>query len=300
MLRHVSYLTGVMLFWAARSVFAAEVAYPRPELLIEPAELAKPEVAKQVVILDARSLTKYKAGHVSNAVWVDHEQWAKAFGDGKDAEGWSKRIGALGIDANSNVVVYDDASAKDAARIWWLLRYWGLERVRILNGGWIGWQAGKFPTETSVKQPAATTFTAKARVERLATKDQLLASIKNGQLQIIDARSEKEFCGTEKLSNKRAGAIPSAKQLEWIDLLDRETQRFKSPSELRKLFADAGIALDKPSATHCQSGGRAAVMMFGMELMGAKSVGNYYASWAEWGNADDTPVVPGKPRSTKE
>ena len=91
-----------------------------------------------------------------------------------------------------------------------------------------------------------------------------------------------------------------AKQLEWIDLLDKDTQRFKSAADLRKLFEEAGIALDRPTATHCQSGGRAAVMVFGMELMGANDVSNYYASWAEWSNAVDTPVVPGKAKQTKE
>ena len=127
----------------------------------------------------------------------------------------------------------------------------------------------------------------------------MLKSLKGGGLQIVDARSEKEFCGTEKLTNNRAGAIPGAKQLEWIDLLDRDTHRFKPPADLRKLFAAAGVALDRPTATHCQSGGRAAVMAFALELMGADGVSNYYRSWAEWGNAADTPVVPGTPRDRK-
>jgi len=115
-------------------------------------------------------------------------------------------------------------------------------------------------------------------------------------LQIIDARSEGEFCGTEKSNNKRAGAIPGAKHLEWIDLLDKNSQRFKSAGEINKLLADAGIDLNEKTTAHCQSGGRASVMAFGLELMGAKDVSNYYRSWSEWGNTSDTPIVPGKPR----
>ena len=61
-------------------------------------------------------------------------------------------------------------------------------------------------------------------------------------------------------------------------------------------YEGAGINLDQPTATHCQGGGRASVMAFGLELMGAKDVSNYYKSWGEWGNADDTPVVRGKPK----
>ena len=138
---------------------------------------------------------------------------------------------------------------------------------------------------------APVTFAAKARGGRLATKDQILKSLDGGDLQVVDARSEKDFCGIDKLANKRAGAIPGAKHLEWTDLLDKETHRFKSPAELKKLFDAAGIKLDRPMATHCQSGGRAAVMAFGLELMGAEDVGNHYRIWSEWGNAEDTPVV---------
>ena len=274
---------------------ADDAKYPRAELLIEPAELAK-SVAKDTIILDARAAAKYKAGHIPDARWVDHGQWAKAFGQGTDAKNWGARIGGLGINADSHVVVYDDNSTKDSARIWWILRYWGVENVRLLNGGWTGWEAGKHTTTTDEPTPRTIEYTPKLRADRLTTKEQLLESLKEGTLQIVDARSEKEFCGDEKMNNKRAGAIPGAKQLEWIDLLDKPTQRFKTATELKALFADAGIALDKPSAAHCQSGGRASVMTFAMELMGAKSVGNYYQSWSEWGNADDTPIVPGKPK----
>lgn len=279
------------LLLAPLLVRAADETYPRPDLLIEPAAIAKPGEAKKFVVLDARSREKYTKGHVPGARWVDHAEWAKGFGDGKDADGWGKRIGALGIGADTRVVVYDDAHSKDAARIWWMLRYWGVEDVRLLNGGWVGWEKGKYPTETAEAAPVPVKFVAKARAGRLATKDDLLKSLDGGTLQIVDARSEKEFCGIDKLNNKRAGAIPGAKQLEWIDLLDTDTQRFKSPVELKKLFDGAGIKLDQPTATHCQSGGRASVMAFGLELMGATNVGNYYKSWSEWGNDENTPVV---------
>ena len=279
---------------------AQEKSYPRPELLIEPSQLAKPDVAKNYIVLDALNHTKFKQGHVPNAVWVNHDEWAKAFGHGKDAEAWGKRIGALGITSSSKVVVYDDNYTKDAARIWWILRYWGVEDVRLLNGGWTGWKTGNHPNETVVKLPDGVKSPFKARPDRLATKEQLLDSLKTGKLQIVDARSEKEFCGVEKLTNKRAGAIPGAKQLEWIDLLDTDTQRFKSAASLRQLFEDSGIALDRPTATHCQSGGRAAVMVFSMELMGAKDVSNYYPSWAEWSIDPETPVVPGRAKEKKE
>jgi thiosulfate/3-mercaptopyruvate sulfurtransferase len=270
----------------------------RPDLLIEPAALARPGAAKGLVVLDAREKKKYDTGHVPGARWVDQADWAKAFGDGRDSAGWSKRVGALGIATDTRVVVYDDNRSKDAARIWWILRYWGVKDVRLLNGGWVGWSAGKHPVETEAPSISPVTFKVVPAADRLATKDELLNSLRSGNLQIVDARSEREFCGIDGLTNKRAGAIPGARQLEWIDLIEKDTHRFKSPADLKRLFDGAGIKLDQPTATHCQSGGRAAVMAYGLELMGAKDVKNYYKSWSEWGNSEDTPVA--KPRPKKK
>ena len=278
-------------------VMSAEDNYPHPEMLVEPAALSRPDVARQFVIVDARARTQYDEGRIPGAVWADAAAWAKGFKDGSDREGWAARIGALGIGPDSKAVVYDNASLKDAARIWWILRYWGVEDARLLNGNWIGWKTAGLPVETDrPKGPSPARFVAMPRSQRLATMDLLLDSLKDNSLQIVDARSEGEFCGIDKEMNKRGGAIPGAKHLEWIDLIDKITQRFKSPDQLSKLFRDAGIDLERPTAAHCQSGGRASVMAFGMELMGAKAVRNYYASWAQWGNTDDTPIVPGQPK----
>jgi thiosulfate/3-mercaptopyruvate sulfurtransferase len=279
---------------------ADKTEYPRPELLLEPTALAKSEVGKQFIVLDARAQKAFDESRVPGARWVDAAAWAKAFGSGKDAEAWSRRIGSMGIDRDSRVVVYDSSSSKDAARIWWILRYWGVADARLLNGGWAGWKAAGLPIEADKPQtPTPKTFQAMPQSKRLATKGQLLDALKDKTLQIVDARSEAEFCGTDKQTNKRAGAIPGAKHLEWIDLIDKKTQRFKTAAQLRILFREAGIELERPTASHCQSGGRAAVMVFAMELMGATTVSNYYASWNEWGNADDTPIVV-EPAKTKK
>jgi thiosulfate/3-mercaptopyruvate sulfurtransferase len=273
---------------------AADTPYPQPNLVVEPAELGRPEVARRFLVLDARDRKKYDQGQIPNARWVDHDAWAKAFADGTDTAGWSKRLALLGVRPDQRVVVYDDNATKEAARIWWILRYWGIENVRLLNGGWTAWRSANFPVQTAAPPaPAPTTLNLKPRPDRLATKALLLESLKGNRMQIVDARSEAEHCGTQKLA-KRGGAIPGARHLEWVDVIDKDTQRFKSPEELRRLFDKVGIDLSKPTTTYCQSGGRAAVMDFALELMGAKEVRNYYKSWAEWGNAEETPAVSGK------
>jgi thiosulfate/3-mercaptopyruvate sulfurtransferase len=121
--------------------------------------------------------------------------------------------------------------------------------------------------------------------------EQILNGLPSNRLQIVDVRSDDEFCGIDKRDNKKGGAIPGAKHLEWSNVIDQETQRFKGPEDLNTLFGKAGIDLTVPTASHCNGGGRAAVMAFTLELMGAKAVRNYYRGWGEWGNSDRTPVV---------
>jgi thiosulfate/3-mercaptopyruvate sulfurtransferase len=289
-------LTFSVLTLSAVLAIASPTDYPRPDLLIEPAALARPEAGARLVVLDARDRKSFERERIPGARWVDAAAWAKAFDNGKDARGWSGRIGGLGIGRGSKVVVYDDGLFKDAGRVWWILRYWGVDDVRLLNGNWTGWKKAGLPAETDKPgAPKSAEFLAPGQPRRLATKDQLLAALGTAGLQLVDARSEAEYCGLDKGKNKRAGAVPQAKHLEWTDLIDKPTQRFKTPDQLRKLFAAAGIELDKPTATYCQSGGRASVMAFGMELMGAGEVSNYYASWAEWSSAEDTPIATPKP-----
>ena len=262
--------------------------YPRTDLLVEVADAAK---AKDFIILDARTQEKYAADHLPGAVWVPHDAWSKTFSASQNPAEWGEKIGALGIAPGSKVLVYDDAVQKDAARIWWILRYFGAKDVRLLNGGWPAHVAAGLPKSTDIPKVTAATFKIAAPdAARFADKTKVLSVLKDKSAQIVDARSEKEYCGDVKMS-KQGGHIPGAILLEWTDALDKTTQKFKSPEQLKAILKEAGIDATKPIVTHCQSGGRAAVMTFTLELMGAPNVSNYYRGWSEWGNADDTPIV---------
>jgi thiosulfate/3-mercaptopyruvate sulfurtransferase len=282
-------LTCALLLTAAAD--EKRPAYPRAELLIEVSELMRPEATRRFHLLDTRGKEKYEAGHIPGAVAVNTLSWSKAFAASPDAETWGKHLAAVGIrNTEMPVVVYGD-DPREAARVWWILHYWGLKDVRLLNGGWQAWEAAKGPVSKETVTPAAGPGIKLTPVtERNATKSFLLEAVKGKTHQILDVRSTQEYCG-ETESAKRNGAIPGAVHLEWSEVLDPKSKRFKPPEELTRLFQDAGIDPSRPTATYCQSGGRAAVMAFTLELMGGKEVRNYYRSWAEWGNADDTPIV---------
>ena len=261
--------------------------YPRTDMLVEPADLAKPGAAEKYRIFDAREKSKYEAGHVGGAAWVHHDQWAK---DDLGVERWRRRIGnTLGIGVDTKVVIYDDARFNRAARIWWLLRAAGVRDVRLLNGGWKCWQEAGGAVTKEVPEIEPVKFDMKFQPDRVATKEFVLEALKEKKVQVIDARSQDEYAGQDKRA-KRGGAIPGARHLEWSDAIDAKTHRFKSAAELTKLFRKASIDPSKPCTTYCQSGGRAAVMAFTLELMGGKDVRNYYKSWAEWGNDENMPI----------
>lgn len=268
--------------------------YPNAKILTEPDALAaRLKVdAGTIVVLDARNEAAYKAGHIPGAVRLPVAELGKTVPDEPSA--LAKRLADVGIRGETPVIVYGGADVRDAARAWWLLKYAGADNVSLLNGGFPAWEKVGGASETKVNtakpiEPAKPT----TKPERLAEKKDVQSIVSDKNAQVLDARSEGEYCGTASTA-KRNGHIPGAIAIEWTELMDKD-KRFKSAPDLQKLFAEKKIDLDKPAVTYCQSGGRAAVLAFGLELMGAKNVRNYYKSWSEWGNAEDTPVeVPKK------
>jgi len=259
--------------------------YPRAELLVEAADA---KLTKDFRVLDARPKAKYDEGHIPGAVHADLNPWSKVVTEGKaDAAFWKRELAKVGVSPKQPVAVYAD-DMRDAARLWWMLKLAGVPDVRLVNGGWKAYAAAKLPVQKEAATATAEPHDWKPDATRLATKEDVLKQFEAGG--IVDARTDAEFLGRDKLKNKKAGCVPGATHIEWTDFLDPKTDKFLAPPDLIKLVKDRKVDLDKPNITYCQGGGRAAVAAFGLELAGAKNVRNYYASWGEWGNAADTPV----------
>jgi thiosulfate/3-mercaptopyruvate sulfurtransferase len=232
-------------------------------------------------ILDVRAKDAYAAGHIPGAVNVPVGPWAKAVNDGKaDAAFWKKELAAVGVGPKKATLVYAD-DLREAARAWWLLKLAGVPDVRLLNGGWHAYNLAKLPVSKDPVTPTPADphdWTPEARLAVMA--DVVKLADGKGAVNVVDARGKQEV---------EAGKVPGAKVLEWTELLDERTKRFKPPADLIKLFDTQKIDLGKPCVTYCQGGGRAAVMAFGLELMGAKDVRNYHKSWGEYGSEKTTP-----------
>lgn len=275
----------------AKPSASGEVPTRPLEMLIEVGELKDRLGEKSLRIVDARSQEDYEAGHIPGAVRVDVSRWrslALSEGGLRDAQAWSEILGSLGIDPLTNVVVYSDRPT-DATRIWWTLKYVGLENAAVLDGGWSYWtESGGEQSRAAVEVEPAD-FQPEFQPGRLAEIDDLKQSLeREGELTVVDARSQQEFEGTGG-PGARLGRIPGAVHLEWKELL-RPDGRFKSKDELQAIFEQRNVDRQKRAVTYCQSGGRASLDAFALELAGYENVQNYYCSWQEWSADAEAPV----------
>ncbi len=242
-------------------------------------------------LLDVRARAEYDRGHIPGALWVDTkaaQTLAARQGGLTDRTAWEAWMVPLGIEPRMEVLVYDGKRQLDAARIWWLLRYLGVDRAGLIDGNFPLWQRLNRPVSTEPPVISARRFPVTFRADRYATRDDVLAAPQTHSSRIIDARSQGEYSGMEKVS-KRSGHIPDAWHLEWSELVDKDGQ-FISHDTLQARLGGIGINLSQPVITHCQGGGRASVNTFALERLGLPTR-NYYLGWSDWGNVEDTPVT---------
>jgi thiosulfate/3-mercaptopyruvate sulfurtransferase len=267
---------------------------PRPMArLLSFDELQKRLGTPGLRLIDVRPKAEYERSHIPGAVWADTKaavKTASAPGGLNDREAWSAWTAPLAIAPGDEVVVYDGARQLEAARVWWLLGYLGVEKVGLVDGNFPLWEREKRPVTDDAPEVDPRPFPVSFRAERLATREQVREASRTGAVPVVDARSAAEYVGS-KVQAKRGGHVPGACHLEWSELVDQDG-RFLGPSALRARLDALGLKPGASVITHCQGGGRASVDAFALERLGF-SARNYYPGWSDWGNLADTPVVTG-------
>lgn len=230
---------------------------------------------------------EYAGGHIPGALLLDLDTLVDA-GDPLPSmlpprDLFEARMAALGIDAASRVVLYDNSPHHTSCRAWWVLGRFGIA-ASLLDGGIAKWKAEGRPLAQDAPSPARSTF--EAGMPR--TQVRSLAEMRATDEQIVDARSAARFTGEEPDPRKECspGHIPGSKNIPYGRFFEADG-RWKQPDAIRAVFADAGLDPSKPLVATCGSGITASVIAFAGHLIG-REVPVYDGSWSEWGARPDT------------
>ncbi len=275
--------------------------YAHPEYLVETNWVAEHLDDPSVRIVESdEDYLLYETGHIPGAVKVD---WFTSLQhplrrDFLTKEQFAELCSSLGIANDTTVVFYGDKSNWFACYAFWLFRYYGHEKLRIMNGGRAKWQQEGRPLTKDVPSYPRATYIAKEPDKSIrAYRNDVFKHLETRQ-PLVDVRSPQEYSGElihmpnyPQEGATRGGHIPGAANIPWSKAADPDTGIFKSAAELRQLYESMGITPDKEIIAYCRIGERSSHTWFVLKyLLGYPNVKNYDGSWTEWGNLVDAPI----------
>ncbi len=240
---------------------------------------------------DKRGIDAYTAGHLPSAGFADIDGELSATpGPGRpgrhplpDAVAFATVLARLGVTPNSTVVAYDDTGGSTAARLWWLLRYFGHDIGKVLDGGIQTWIAEGRPLETATpRRSPALPMTLVAQPEMVVDKERVKALVERGAGILLDARASERFEGKIEPVDARPGHIPGAKNASFATNLRAPGGRFLAPDELASRYASLGVGERQPVVAYCGSSVTACHDLLGLRLAGHDGALLYEGSWSEW------------------
>jgi len=246
----------------------------------------------------------YERGHIPGAVYAhldDDLSGQVVTGEtGRhplpDDTAMASLVQRLGVDAHTQVVVYDDLGGRIAARLWWMLRYAGLEKVAVLDGGWPAWAAGTRERERTVRSVAPSHYAPSFRRRQVVSTAMVEAWVREGGAPtLLDARAAARYRGEVEPLDPIAGHIPGALSSPCANSLDEEGM-FRARPILREAFLSA-MSEEGPgrgaSVAYCGSGVTACHLILAMTHAGLAPPRLYPGSWSAWCGDATRPISTG-------
>jgi len=239
---------------------------------------------------------EYERVHIPGALYID---WSSDIVDPDDSVEaqiappgrFVQLMEHLGIGDQHLVVAYDAHPASQfATRLWWALKYYGHDRVVVLNGGLPKWQReNRSLTDTIPSYPPAT-FTPKVQPQLRATAQDIVAMLGQQGVALVDARERGQYTGEIVRGHGRPGHIPGALNIPREELVDPATGTFRDHDELNRVFSAAGVTPQEHVVAYCNGGVAATTVLFSLAMLGYPKLTNYDGSWNEWGKRQDLPT----------
>lgn len=234
---------------------------------------------------------EYRKAHIPNAHFL-HMEGVLTGNVGEhggrhpipDEKSFAKAMENIGLDNEKTVVAYD-RDGSGAARLWWLLNYFGHDKVRILNGGYPLWEELNFPLTAKVPTVKSGNFRISRNGFILMEKDQLKL---DSNSTIIDSRARERYEGVVEPIDTKAGHIPGSINIPYTEVLGK-AGLFRDRSELEKIFAD----VDENPVLYCGSGVTSCVSFVALYSIG-KNPRLYAGSWSDWISYDDNEIAVGQ------
>ena len=264
------------------------------------------------VVIDARGMMGELRAHIPGSIhmsWLRHRDGRGRTGKlTSDIAALRADLAAHGIDETRQVVVYGDGANGwgEEGRIAWMLRYLGVERVRVLDGGVGAWRraGGRITHRLSshagqghsdARHTHQPLWSARLRSDLRASVDDVQQAVDDAakRVQLVDTRSMAEWNGSRRYWPERVGRIPGAMHLEWKSLLADDGLLDRSAAALSRL-ARAGLTPERPVIAYCVGGVRSAHTCIALRALGFSDVRNYDGSWYEWA-ADRTRPIESPP-----
>jgi thiosulfate/3-mercaptopyruvate sulfurtransferase len=277
------------------------------ETLISPAELSARIGDPDWAIFDMRASApsesggraKYLQGHIPGAVHAHLEQELSGpIIPGRtgrhpipDPASFVERLSRWGVDDRVQVVVYDEGPGQNAARLWWMLRWLGHNRVAVLEGGWAAWEKFRGAVKKGDESRAPRQFKPRLRQDRAVDVRTVDKVRTDPAWRLIDARAADRFRGQNEKIDPVAGHIPGAVSGPWADNVD-SAGKFRSPEELARLYAPlvGNVPMDQV-VVYCGSGVTAAHDILAMVHAGLGEPKLYVGSWSEWITDPKRPIA---------
>ena len=273
--------------------------------LIETDWLKKNLKNKEIKVIDAtwhmpsselNAFEIFKEKHIPGSIYIDLEEISDPNSElphmMPNEDFFSKKISSLGIENSNHLVIYDMYGMFSAARIWFMFKAFGHEKISILNGGFPAWIESNNEISNQVEKINKTIYKASLDKSLLVDYKDILKNISKKKHQIIDARSPGRFLGIdqEPRPDMKSGHIPNSKNLFFNDLIDQNSKKIIEKNKIEDLLKSSDIDKEKDIICTCGSGVTACILKFAIELVSEnKNIKIYDGSWSEWGTIKDSP-----------